>query len=85
MALDRGGVGPSSTAARLGDASQLPPRNGEWMTVDEAADYLRYPTREALYQAVRRGRVPACRIGRSLRFSKVSLEGLLSSSACPPR
>jgi excisionase family DNA binding protein len=38
------------------------------MTADEAARYLGLPSRKALYQAVRRGQVPATRFGRRLRF-----------------
>ena len=50
-----------------------------WMTADEAAAYLGYRTREALYQAVRRGHVPAHRIGaRRLRFRRSELDAELA-------
>jgi len=48
-----------------------------WLTSDEAAAHLRLPTRKALYQAVRRGRVPVYRLGRSLRFNRLILDQLL--------
>lgn len=50
------------------------PRADAWMTADEAAAYLGYRTRAALYQAVRRGIVPAHRLGaRRLRFRQSEL------------
>lgn len=51
------------------------PRDDAWMTADEAAAYLGYRTRAALYQAVRRGIVPAHRLGaRRLRFRRSELD-----------
>jgi excisionase family DNA binding protein len=53
-----------------------------WMTADEAAAYLGYSTRAALYQAVRRGHIPAHRIGaRRLRFRRSELDAEVSRSA----
>jgi excisionase family DNA binding protein len=53
-------------------------RGDAWMTADEAAAYLDYRTRAALYQAVRRGIVPAHRLGaRRLRFSQSELDAEL--------
>ncbi len=50
-----------------------------WMTADEAAAYLGYSTRAALYQAVRRGHIPAHRIGaRRLRFRRSELDAELA-------
>jgi excisionase family DNA binding protein len=50
-------------------------RDDAWMTADEAAAYLGYRTRAALYQAVRRGIVPAHRLGlRRLRFRRSELD-----------
>ena len=41
----------------------------EWLSTEEAVEYLRFPSRDALYQAVQRGQVPAYRLGsRRLRF-----------------
>jgi excisionase family DNA binding protein len=53
-------------------------RADAWMTADEAAAYLGYRTRAALYQAVRRGIVPAHRLGaRRLRFRQSELDAEL--------
>ena len=50
-----------------------------WMTADEATAYLGYRTRAALYQAVRRGIVPAHRLGaRRLRFDRAELDAELA-------
>jgi excisionase family DNA binding protein len=52
-----------------------------WMTADEATAYLGYRTRAALYQAVRRGIVPAHRLGaRRLRFRRSELDAELARS-----
>ncbi len=54
-------------------------RDDAWMTADEATAYLGYRTRAALYQAVRRGIVPAHRLGaRRLRFRRSELDAELS-------
>ncbi|MBI5070786.1 MAG: helix-turn-helix domain-containing protein [Deltaproteobacteria bacterium] len=54
-------------------------RDDAWMTADEAAAYLGYRTRAALYQAVRRGIVPAHRLGaRRLRFRRSELDAELA-------
>lgn len=52
----------------------------EWLTADEATVYLRFPTRDALYQAVHRGQVPAHRIGRRLRFRRSELDAHLRAT-----
>jgi len=53
-------------------------RHEAWMNADEAAAYLGYRTRAALYQAVRRGIVPAHRLGaRRLRFHRAELDAEL--------
>ncbi len=53
-----------------------------WLTTDEAVTYLGLPSRKALYQAVRRGQVPARRLGvRRMRFSRVELDRLLRGAA----
>jgi excisionase family DNA binding protein len=57
------------------------PHADSWMTADEATAYLGYRTRAALYQAVRRGIVPAHRLGaRRLRFRRSELDAELSRS-----
>lgn len=54
-------------------------RDDAWMTADEATAYLGYRTRAALYQAVRRGIVPAHRLGaRRLRFRRSELDAELA-------
>jgi excisionase family DNA binding protein len=54
------------------------------MTADEAASYLRLPSRKALYQAVRRGQVPAHRLGlRLLRFRREDLDRVLLMGQLP--
>jgi excisionase family DNA binding protein len=56
-----------------------PPLVDAWMTADEATAYLGYRTRAALYQAVRRGIVPAHRLGaRRLRFRRSELDAELA-------
>jgi excisionase family DNA binding protein len=51
------------------------------MTADEAAAYLGFRTRAALYQAVRRGIVPGHRLGvRRLRFRRSELDAELGRS-----
>ncbi len=56
-----------------------------WMTADEATAYLGYRTRAALYQAVRRGIVPAHRLGaRRLRFRRSELDAELARSSSRP-
>jgi excisionase family DNA binding protein len=58
-----------------------PPLADAWMTADEATAYLGYRTRAALYQAVRRGIVPAHRLGaRRLRFRRSELDAELARS-----
>jgi excisionase family DNA binding protein len=75
-----------SHAARL-DTSTLPAANQpmraqEWMTAAEAADYLRLPSVNALYQRVARGQVKALRLpgGRHMRFRRRDLDGLMRAA-----
>ena len=59
----------------------MTPSHDGWMTADEATAYLGYRTRAALYQAVRRGIVPAHRLGaRRLRFRRSELDAELARS-----
>jgi excisionase family DNA binding protein len=49
-----------------------------WMDADAATAYLGFPSRKALYQAVRRGHIPVHRIGkRRMRFNRAELDRLL--------
>jgi excisionase family DNA binding protein len=46
-----------------------------WMTADETVQYLALPSRRALYQLVRRGSIPAHRLGRKrYRFDRDELD-----------
>jgi len=49
-----------------------------WLTVEDAMRYLGLRSRMALYQAVRRGQVPAHRFGRRLRFRRSELDEALT-------
>jgi excisionase family DNA binding protein len=72
-----------SAAKKLGDvavpahAANEPMGAYEWMTAAEAADYLRLPTTNALYQRVARGQVKALRLGRQMRFQRRDLDALM--------
>ena len=62
--------------------SAAPPRrevtaDRVWLTPDQAVRYLGLPSLKALYQAVRRGTVPVCHIGRTLRFFRHELDEAL--------
>lgn len=49
-----------------------------WMDAETAKAYLGFASRKALYQAVRRGQVPAHRLGkRRMRFHRSELDRLL--------
>lgn len=50
----------------------------KWLTAMQAFQYLGLPSLRALYQAVRRGQVPAHRLGRRLRFDQGELDRALS-------
>lgn len=55
----------------MNDTSDTP---GPWLTAIEAFRYLGFPSRKSLYQAVRRGQIPAHRLGRRLRFRAADLD-----------
>jgi excisionase family DNA binding protein len=52
----------------------------EWMSAMEAADYLRLPSVNALYQRVARGQVKALRFGRQMRFHRRDLDALMRAA-----
>ncbi|HTP49987.1 MAG TPA: helix-turn-helix domain-containing protein [Anaeromyxobacteraceae bacterium] len=54
------------------------PLPGGWLTVEDTVAYLGLRSRMALYQAVRRGQIPAHRFGRRLRFRKTELDAALA-------
>ena len=52
--------------------------SGTWLTPDQVVRYLALPSRKALYEAVRRGQLPAHRLGaRRMRFNRAELDRLL--------
>jgi excisionase family DNA binding protein len=61
--------------------SGQPSVRGEWLTADEAVKYLGFPSRKALYQAIRRAQVPVHRLGRRLRFHRPELDQILKGAA----
>jgi len=58
--------------------------SGEVLTVDEAALLLRV-SRWALYRAIKGGRLPAGRVGGSIRLSRAALLAWLSTPATKPK
>lgn len=57
-----------------------PPPNGPWLDTDQAWPYLGFSSRKGLYHAVRRGQIPAHRLGkRRIRFSKAELDAYLAA------
>jgi len=52
-----------------------------WLDADEACQYVRLRSRKALYHCVRRGQIPAHRLGaRRLRFSRAELDSYLAAA-----
>jgi len=52
--------------------------SNDWMNADELAEYLSLPSRKAVYQAVRRGEIPAYRLGeKRLRFRRDEIDEML--------
>lgn len=73
-----GSRGRGACCVTTGNAGEA--RTPEWLSTEEAVEYLRFPSRDALYQAVQRGQVPTHRLGRRLRFRRVELEALLKAA-----
>lgn len=63
-----------------------PRAHSPWLTSEEAQEYLRFKTPDALYRAVSRGRVPVHRLGRRLLFHRDELDALLlgATKLTPP-
>jgi excisionase family DNA binding protein len=67
----------------------MPPKVGSGglqrrlMTIQEAAAYLAVPV-PTLYTRVWQRRIPFVRLGRSIRFDKEDLDGLVDSSKVRP-
>lgn len=58
----------------------------EWMSADEAAQYLRVASTRALYEMIHRTEIPAFRVGnRMLLFSKTDLDAYIRSRQVTPR
>jgi excisionase family DNA binding protein len=62
------------------NAVNEPTRVHEWMTAAEAAEYLRLPTVNALYQRVARGQMSPLRLGRQMRFRRRDLDALMRAA-----
>ncbi len=52
----------------------------ELMTLEEVADYLRV-TKKTIYRLLKRGRIPATKVGRQWRFDKTSIDEWLHHSS----
>lgn len=59
-------------------ASTHPTAFPEYLNASEAARYLRLPSRKAVYQAARRGDIPARRFGRRIKFARNDLDRVLN-------
>lgn len=55
-----------------------PPELTPVVTVSEAAQFLRVNVK-TVYQAIAAGRIPAIRLGRTLRISRAALEALCAA------
>ena len=51
-----------------------------WLTADEVAQYLRLPSRKAVYEWVRRGLLPSRRLGRRVLFNREEVDAALKST-----
>lgn len=56
----------------------------EWLTLDEAAKYLKL-SKEALYRYAQRNRLPAVKLGRQWRFDRSELDGWLKKGSTQGR
>ena len=61
-------------------AANQPMRAQEWMTAAEAADYLRLPSVDVLYQRVARGQMKPLRLERQMRFRRRDLDALMRAA-----
>ena len=52
--------------------------NGQVMTLDELALYLKVP-KSTLYKTVQEGRIPGQKIGKQWRFSKAAIDQWLAT------
>jgi excisionase family DNA binding protein len=56
------------------------PRYPEVMTIEQVADYL-HLHKQVVYRHVKRGNIPASRIGATIRFKKSVIDAWLEESA----
>lgn len=70
-------VGTLANVATLTAARPARSAATDWLTASEAADYLRLPSVNALYQRVARGQARAHRLGRQFRFRRRDLDSLM--------
>ena len=75
LSIEAGGAS-LDLSNRAAQAAPTPAR-GRWLTAAEATAYLGFPSRRALYMAIRRGQVPTHRLGRRMRFSVQELDAHL--------
>lgn len=61
-------------------AAQAAPRYPEVMTIDQVAEYL-HLHKQVVYRHVKRGNIPASRIGATIRFKKSVIDAWLEESA----
>ncbi len=54
----------------------------ELMTVQEVADYLRV-TKKTIYRLLKRGKIPATRVGKQWRFDKAAIDDCLQQGSAP--
>lgn len=72
----------AGTAKERDAATAAPPdaRYPEVMTIDQVADYL-HLHKQVVYRHVKRGNIPASRIGATIRFKKSVIDAWLEESA----
>jgi excisionase family DNA binding protein len=76
----RAEVRPRARRRKDSVASDTADVGSPWLNADQAAKYLALPSAKAIYEAVRRGEIPAHRLGeRRLRFRRDELDALLDS------
>jgi excisionase family DNA binding protein len=61
-------------------ATAIAPPYPEVMTIDQLADYL-HLHKQVVYRHVKRGNIPASRIGATIRFKKSLIDAWLEESA----
>jgi len=62
------------------EGARAPQSYPEVMTIDQVADYL-HLHKQVVYRHVKRGNIPASRIGTTIRFKKSVIDAWLEDSA----